>query len=66
MRTTMSVSATILILGSLYLSSSPTPYRTIEQSFYPAENQEMIVNKSHKKAKGNQTPYRGSGRREFM
>lgn len=66
MRTTMSVSATILILGSLYLNSSSTPHRTIEQSFRPAGNQEIIVNKNHKKAEGNRTPYRGSGRREFM
>ena len=64
MRTAMTVFVTIVTLNSLAFSSASTLYRTIGQSFYTGKSQEIIAKKNPKKPKG--TPYRGSGRREFM
>ena len=64
MRTAMSISVTVLMFGSFACNSVSSFYGTMEQSFFSAENQEIIARKNPKKPKG--TPYRGSGRREFM
>ncbi|MDJ0692990.1 hypothetical protein [Mastigocoleus sp. MO_188.B34] len=65
MRTAISISVTIFMLSSLTFNAVFTSVQSIEQSFIPIENQEIIADgDSTTPSKG--TPYRGSGRRRFM
>lgn len=69
MRTAIFVSITILMFSSLAFNSVSIFDRTVEQSFFSTENQKNIAKKNSKKRttkKPEGTPYRGSGRIEFM
>lgn len=68
MRTAISVSVTIFMLSCLTFNSISTSHRIIEQSFFSTHNEELIAKKNptNPKRPNKGTPYRGSGRREFM
>ena len=64
MRTATFISVTIFMFSSLAFNAVSTPLQSIEQSFIPIENQELIADEDSETSSKN--AYRGSGRRKFM